>query len=110
MSVICIYCGSDFDNPAKAQEHVSACQERPEGQLLLRISILELEGDRLLENLHGLTRAVAEIDGMRTQVWQIYHDAKDSWEHVKSVRNPAFLREIREALLKRKADQQSTQK
>lgn len=80
----CAYCGEETD-ASSISEHVLNCTERPEVGLLLKIQALEVTGDVLLETIHRLVKALAEIEGMRSQAWRIYREAEQRWEGMKNM-------------------------
>ena len=91
----CAYCGEETDNSG-ISEHVLSCVERPEVGLLLKIQAIEVTGNVLLETIHRLVKALAEVEGMRTQVWEIYREAEQRWEGMKNMDALELAKAVRE--------------
>ena len=79
-------------------EHILDCEKRPELGLIFKIQSLENAGDNLLRTIHAVVKALAEIEGMRSKSWEIYHLAKEIWEEVKQLTAEEIAAEIRENL------------
>ena len=103
--VICTYCGEQQSNTNESMlEHILDCEKRPELGLILKLQILENAGDNLLQTIHSVVKALAEIEGMRSKSWEIYHSAKKIWEEVKQLTAEEIAAEIRENLEESKDD------
>ncbi len=90
----CMYCGKQEPNTTVTMaEHILACEKRPELKLLAKIQVLENTGDILLQTIHSVVKALAEIEGMRSKSWEIYTVAKEQWEEVKQI-TPEELEKI----------------
>lgn len=73
----CSYCGQEIELTDEAMAaHIIECLYRPELGLVLRMEYLETLSQKFLGVIHSLVSAVAEIQGMRTTSWDIYHDAE----------------------------------
>ena len=82
----CMYCGEQLSSTTESiLEHITVCAKRPELQLIMKINVLEGTGDVLLETIHSVVKALADIEGMRSKSWEIYHLAKEKWEEVKQL-------------------------
>ena len=80
----CMYCGKQISNTTESiLEHIAICGKRPELQLIMKINVLEGTGDVLLETIHSVVKALADIEGMRSKSWEIYHLSKERWEEAK---------------------------
>jgi len=85
-TIVCAYCGTLCESTLEAvSAHMLNCDKRPEAGLQTKIAMLEIAGDEMLSVIHRLVKAQAEIEGMRTTVWQIYAMCKNRWERIKSV-------------------------
>jgi len=97
----CMYCGEQISNTTESiLKHITVCEKRPELQLIMKINILEGTGDVLLETIHSVVKALAEIEGMRSKSWEIYHLAKEKWEEVKQLTPEEMLETVQEELEK----------
>ncbi len=82
----CTYCGEEQSNTNESMlYHIIECEKRPELRLLMKIQVFEHAGDRLIKTIHSVVKALAEIEGMRSKSWEIYHLSKEKWEIVKQL-------------------------
>ena len=82
----CMYCGEQISSTTEGiLEHIVICEKRPELRLLMKIQVFEHAGDRLIKTIHSVVKALAEIEGMRSKSWEIYHLSKEKWEIVKQL-------------------------
>lgn len=105
--VTCVYCGKQQTNTKESMlVHVINCDKRPELGLLVKLQIQEDAGDILLKTIHSVVKALAEIEGMRTKSWEIYHTAKKEWEEAKQSVVEDLAEEARESLKESENEQE----
>ena len=91
----CAYCGKETKR-SEISEHVLNCNERPEVGLILKMQAMETAGDHLLETIHSLVKALVEVEGMRSQAWEIYRIAQQRWEGIKNMDAQELAKVVRE--------------
>lgn len=102
--VICTYCGEQQSNTNESMlAHILDCEKRPELGLLVKIHVIEDAGDNLLRTIHAVVKALAEIEGMRSKSWEIYHLSRETWEEAKQSIVEDLAAETRKALEKNDA-------
>ena len=93
----CSYCGEPTENtPEAVGAHIIDCPKRPELGLVLKVSAMEVSGDKLLKTIRALVEAWSNIEGMRTKVWELYHAAETEWEMIKATTPEEFAAIARE--------------
>ena len=82
--VTCTSCGEEQLNTNESMlYHIIECEKRPELGLLVKIQVIEDAGDALLKTVRSVVKALADIEGMRSKSWEIYHLSKENWEEAK---------------------------